>query len=79
LNGTVYLRGLVKKTSGALTTAITQLPEGFRPVMSNIFPVACATATTSFMYVEPTGSVYLGAGGSGIWTSLSGIQFPADG
>lgn len=84
-NGMTIVRGLVAKPSGvSLNLNMFILPVGFRPAYSNIFYTAQSAVTSpgavnaAVMYVMTDGSIHAETGGNAIWTSLSGITFPAE-
>jgi hypothetical protein len=80
--GMVHLKGLVQ--GGTIGTAIFQLPDGYRPALTPIFPVrsnnasgelridiSCPFFCTESQYVTATS-------GSNVWFSLDGISFRAE-
>jgi hypothetical protein len=72
--GLVYISGLVKRTSGSLTTIFT-LPEGFRPAKQLAFLTMSYTTWTQ-IDVQANGEVVDGTGGDPSYsTSLDGISF----
>lgn len=75
LDGRVYLRGIVKKTSGAAGTTMLTLPVGMRPTKILMFTVL-ETATSARVDVEASGAVNYQGGSSAVsFLSLNGVSF----
>jgi hypothetical protein len=73
--GRVFLKGLVKKAIALVgADLIATLPTGARPASEHIFSCASAAGYTE-VRVAVNGSVYIQAGGSATWTSLSQVAF----
>lgn len=78
VDGMVFLRGLVKRSSGTETTMFT-LPTGYRPTVGRLF-TAAASGGVARVDVQTSGNVvyqYTQAGSVTItdWLSLNGIGF----
>jgi hypothetical protein len=71
-DGTVHIRGLVG--SGAIGTAIFNLPAGMRPIKT-LLRVNQSSNTTGRIDIYASGNVYASTGVAGGWFSLDGISF----
>ena len=69
--GTVHLRGVVK--TGTIGTVIFQLPTGYRPDSTIIFPVA-SNGAFGYCTIDSSGNV-TASGGNNTSFSLNGISF----
>lgn len=70
--GWINLRGVIK--SGTVGNAAFTLPPGFRPLLSEAFPVISNSAI-GYVQVLANGQVIPTTPSSNTWVSLSGIRF----
>lgn len=80
VNGIVQVQGLIIAGTTAPGTVVAQLPPGFRPDTTMMFPVINSDLGRD-VRVLSNGQIILGYGGfaSGSWVSLDSIIFPAAG
>lgn len=69
----VFLRGLVKRTSGSSTTILT-LPAGYRPPSQCLFPASSFDAYAR-IDIDTSGNVIMMLGSPTNWVGLDGIVF----
>lgn len=76
-HGVVHLRGLLKRASAALSTAIIQLPSGSRPAKTLIFSTV-ANNRVARLDIDTNGYLYISAADDASWFnffSIEGITF----
>ena len=73
----VTLKGLIKSGTTTSGTAMTTLPEGYRP-KDTIFLLSACDDSPCAIRLEPDGTIQTSSGVSSAWTSLSGIDFLAE-
>jgi hypothetical protein len=77
LSGRVYLRGLLKRATGAFSTTIFTLPAGYRPAKLTLFALMAANLDGR-LDVDASGNVFVPAATAANWYtffSLDGMSF----
>jgi hypothetical protein len=77
IGGVVYLQGLIRSGTATAGTIVLTLPAGFRPAATLVFATFNASGATR-LDVDASGNVSGPLGLVATYTTLSGIQFPAD-
>lgn len=77
INGIVYLRGLIEKTSAIVSgETMFTLPVGYRPILQAHMFVTISANALARVDIQSTGVVTI-LSGNASWLSLDGISFPA--
>lgn len=78
-SGLVVVQGLIAGGNTAVGTLLGTLPTGYWPAGKLVFNMITSPGNAvAHVQVNTDGSINLEAGGSGTWTSLTGISFPAE-